>query len=211
MKVELFFDCSSPWAYLGFECIQRLAPEIGLDVRFRPVLVGGIFNKVNRSIYHIRANVPAKIAYNDKDIADWSRITGIEIHFPPPVFPVNSAKAMRACLLLEPEGHLVAFARATFEAYWRDHEDISRTDVLAAICERIGIDPAGVIPQLNQQTSKDLLSAATDEAIERGAFGVPTFFLNETDMYFGVDRLHNLRFAVERLRGASEPGSSHTL
>ncbi len=196
MKLELFFDCSSPWAYLGFEEAQPLAAELDLDLVFRPVLVGGVFNAVNTSVYHTRENVPAKIAWVAKDLRDWSRATGLKINFPPSVFPVNSAKAMRACLLLEQRGSLPSFARAAFEAYWGRGEDISREPVLADICRAIDIDPASVIPHLADDGPKARLRANVDELIARGGFGVPTFFLDATDFYFGVDRLPMVRAAV---------------
>ncbi len=196
MKLELFFDCSSPWAYLGFEAAEPLAAELGLDLVFRPVLVGGVFNAVNSSVYHTRENVPAKGAWVAKDLRDWSRTSGLTINFPPVVFPVNSARAMRACLLLEERGALVAFARAAFEAYWGRGEDISQEAVLADILRSIGVDPESVVPHLNDDALKARLRSNVDELIARGGFGVPTFFLEETDFYFGVDRLAMVRAAV---------------
>ena len=119
--IEFFFDCSSPWTYLAFHNIQPMAAELGVPIAWRPILVGGIFNTVNPSVYASRENpVPAKAAYMRKDLADWARAAGLKIVFPPHVFPVNSVKAMRGCLLLEAEGKLTAFARAAFEAYWGD-------------------------------------------------------------------------------------------
>lgn len=202
MKLELFFDCSSPWSYLGFEQVQPLAAELRLDLVYRPVLVGGVFNAVNRSVYDMRENVPAKMAWVGKDLRDWARLTGLTIHFPPPVFPVNSAKAMRACLLLEERGALVAFARAAYHVYWGRGEDISQDAVLAAICRAIDIDPDSVLPHIDGEIWRGRLRANVDELIARGGFGVPTFFLDGDDMYFGVDRLPMIREAVRRA-GAS--------
>ena len=132
--IEFFFDCSSPWTWLAFRNLQPIARELGVEVRWKPVLVGGIFNAVNPSVYEFRERgVPAKQAYLRKDLADWSRLAGISIRFPPTVFPVNSVKAMRGCLLLEPEGRLVSFAEAVFHAYWSEDRDISQDAVLAEI------------------------------------------------------------------------------
>src|SRR6478609_3762450 len=72
--IEFFFDCSSPWTYLAFHNIQPLASEFGEEISWRPILVGGIFNTINPSVYEGRANpVPAKLAYQKKDMADWAR------------------------------------------------------------------------------------------------------------------------------------------
>ena len=100
--IEFFFDCSSPWTYLAFHNIQPLAAELGVPIRWRPVLVGGIFNAVNPSVYAMRENpVPPKRDYMLKDLQDWASEARLRIVFPPRVFPVNSVKAMRACIVLD--------------------------------------------------------------------------------------------------------------
>ncbi len=199
--IELFFDCSSPWTYLAFHNIQPLAAELDVAIAWRPILVGGVFNAVNLSVYESRDNpVPAKAAYLRKDLADWARLAGLKILFPPTVFPVNSVKAMRGCIFLEAEGKHVPFARAAFEAYWSDDEDIAQDDVLAGVCRRTGIDADFLFAGIAQQSVKDKLRANTEELIRRGGFGSPTMFVGGTDMYFGTDRLVLVRDAVERLR-----------
>jgi 2-hydroxychromene-2-carboxylate isomerase len=197
--IEFFFDCSSPWTYLGFHNIQPLAAELGVTIRWRPILVGGIFNSVNPSVYASRENpVPAKQAYQLKDMQDWARHSGLAIRFPPTVFPVNSVKAMRGCILLEPQGKLVPFAQAVFEAYWRDDRDISNDAVLAEASERAGVSAAAFFAGIARQEIKDQLKANTDELIRRGGFGSPTMFVCGDDMYFGNDRLPLVREALLR-------------
>src|SRR6185437_13981286 len=78
--IEFFFDCSSPWTYLAFHNIQPLAAEFGVEIAWRPILVGGIFNTINPSVYEGReAPVPLKARYMKKDLADWARSAGIAI------------------------------------------------------------------------------------------------------------------------------------
>ena len=199
--IEFFFDCSSPWTWLAFRNVQPVARELGVEVRWRPVLVGGIFNAVNPSVYEFRERgVPAKQAYLRKDLADWARLAGISIRFPPTVFPVNSVKAMRGCLLLEPDGLLVPFAEAVFHAYWRDDRDISQDAVLAEICAGVGVEPERFFAGIARADIKDRLRANTEEVIARGGFGSPTMFVGGDDMYFGNDRLGLVREAVLRRR-----------
>ncbi|HZB91258.1 MAG TPA: 2-hydroxychromene-2-carboxylate isomerase [Stellaceae bacterium] len=197
--IEFFFDCSSPWTYLAFAGIDGLAREFGARLEWRPILVGGIFNTVNPSVYATRDNpVPAKAAYMRKDLADWARLSGLDIVFPPRVFPVNSVKAMRGCLWLAPEGKLPPFARAVFEAYWGRDLDISEDAVLRAICAGLGIEPARFFAGIAEPGIKEQLRANTDELVRRGGFGTPTLFLDGDDMYFGNDRLPLLRAALQR-------------
>jgi 2-hydroxychromene-2-carboxylate isomerase len=200
--VELFFDCSSPWSYLAYHNLPAVAAEFGATIRYRPILVGGVFNAVNPNVYNSRnAPVPAKQAYSKKDLQDWARVAGIRIKHPPTVFPVNSVKAMRACIALEPEGRLVPFATRTFEAYWGDDKDISQNPVLAEIATGVGVDPDRLFAAIDQQPVKDQLRANTQELMDRGGYGSPTMFVDGSDMYFGNDRLPLLRAALARLAG----------
>ena len=194
--LEVFFDCSSPWTYLAFENLLAMQAELGFDIAWRPILVGGIFNAVNPSVYQSRETpVPAKAAYMKKDLADWARAAGLKILFPPSVFPVNSVKAMRGCIWLAPQGRLVDFARACFQAYWSEDRDISQDAVLAELCSRVGVDPAAFFAGISEPAVKDQLRANTEEAMARGAFGSPTMFLG-ADIYFGNDRLPLVRRAL---------------
>ena len=187
--LEFFFDCSSPWTYLAFSRIEALAERTGTTIDWRPILVGGVFNAVNESVYEARASPhPVKGRYYVKDLADWARYCGIEIGRPP-VFPVRSVDAMRAAIVAQDAGKLPAFAWATFRSYWGDLKDISQPDVLAEICATVGLDWETVSSRIKESDVKDRLRGNTEELIARGGFGSPTMFVNKTDMYFGNDRL----------------------
>lgn len=204
--IECFFDCSSPWTYLAFHNIRPMAREIGVPVRWRPILVGGIFNSVNPSVYAQRDHpVPAKLNYMHKDIQDWAAVAGLNITMPPTVFPVNSVKVMRACawLLEQPRPErMVTFAQAVFEAYWGDDQDISQDATITAVCERCNIDTTALMQGIAMQPIKDGLKANTEELVRRGGFGSPTMFVGD-DMYFGNDRLTLVRAAALRQKAAA--------
>ncbi len=98
-RLECFFDCSSPSTYLGFHNIQPLAADLNVAIEWRPILVGGLFNTINPSVYESRQNpIPAKQRYQAKDMLDWARHSGVKITWPTTVFPVNSVKAMAAAI-----------------------------------------------------------------------------------------------------------------
>ena len=203
--IEFFFDCSSPWTYLAFRAVQPLAAKLQVSISWRPVLVGGIFNSVNKGIYTAREDLSSpKNRYVLKDLQDCAREAGVTIVFPPKVFPVNSVKAMRGCLWMARDAGIrgvknpcLDFVEATFAAYFTRQEDISQDEVLAAICAQSGVDAAAFMAGIAQPEIKDALKANTEEAIARGAFGSPTFFVGD-DMYFGNDRLPLLAAAVKR-------------
>lgn len=198
--MEFFFDCSSPWTYLAFHRIGELAAEADAELIWRPILVGGVFNQVNASVYEQRAKpVPAKARYHAKDLQDWARLYGLKIGWPS-VFPVNSVKAMRGCLAAEEAGCLPKFARVVFEAYWGRDEDVSREDVLGLLAADVGLDAAALLARIAEPELKAKLRANTDELIQRGGFGSPTMFVDGDDMYFGNDRLPLVRRALREAR-----------
>ena len=197
--LEFFFDCSSPWTYLAFIRIQPLAARTGAIIEWKPILVGGVFNAVNRDVYERRANPdPRKAAYSAKDLQDWARLTGLKIIMPPPVFPVRATLAMRCALAAQEEGRVVEFSTNCFRSYWSDSQDISQSDVLMDVCRAAGLSGEHILARAQTPAVKDKLRANTDEVIARGGFGSPTMFVNGADMYFGNDRLELVEAALRR-------------
>jgi 2-hydroxychromene-2-carboxylate isomerase len=188
-KLEFFYDYSSPWTYLAFTRIEDVCRRCGADLEWRPMLVGGIFNTVNPSVYQSREKpVPAKAHYMMKDLKDWADFYGLKILFPPSVFPVNSVKSLRGALVALEHGKISEYSREVFAAYWGDDRDISRDEELAAIARRVGLDPAEYFEKIQQPPYKDRVRANTEECMKRGGFGTPTMFVGDS-MFFGNDRL----------------------
>ena len=118
-QLDFYFDCSSPWTYLAFHAVQPLAAELGVEIAWKPILVGGVFNAVNQTVYDSRAKPnPLKQAYMLKDLGDWAQLYGLGIVFPPTVFPVNSVKCMRGAFMALDEGKLVPYATSHARRCW---------------------------------------------------------------------------------------------
>lgn len=199
--LEVFFDCSSPWTYLGFHAIRRVAQELDTPIDWRPFLVGGIFNTSNPSVYAWRAApVPEKLRYQNKDLQDWARLYGLTINWPQRVFPVNSVKVMRGCIYLQPLGLMESFADAAFKAYWSHNRDISQNEIIADLLLNLQIDEKKFFAAIISDAIKNRLRANTEELQRRGGYGSPTFFVDGDDMYFGNDRVYLVRKALQRDR-----------
>jgi len=201
-KLEFFYDYSSPWTYLAFTKVEEVGRRAGAEVEWRPILVGGIFNTVNPSVYQFRETpVPAKASYLSKDLKDWSDFYGLKILFPPSVFPVNSVKSLRGALVALEHGKISEYSHAVFAAYWSDDRDISRDDELTAIVRTVGLDPAEFFEKIQQPKYKDRIRENTEECMRRGGFGSPTMFVGDS-MFFGNDRLVLVEHS---LKGAKRP------
>ncbi len=197
-QLEVFFDCSSPWTYLAFSQLPDLAARTGAEVLWRPILVGGVFNKVNQSVYEQRANAtPAKASYQLKDLRDWATRYQLAINWPT-VFPVRAVDAMRGAIVAQEAGKLVPYAMRCFEAYWGEDRDISQEGELKAIADEIGLDGEAFWVSVKSAPIKQALIENTEDLIARGGFGSPTMFVDGTDMYFGNDRLALVEAALTK-------------
>jgi 2-hydroxychromene-2-carboxylate isomerase len=187
-KLEFFYDCSSPWTYLAFSRIEDVARRHDAELVWRPILVGGVFNAVNPSVYEGREHpVKPKVRYYDKDLQDWARLYGLKIGHPT-VFPVNSVKAMRGAFVAHEHGKISPYSRGLFEAYWGEDRDLSRDEVLRDIVRMAGMDQDEFFKKIAASEYKEKLRVNTEELIERGGFGSPTMFV-DGEMFFGNDRL----------------------
>ena len=119
---------------------------------------------------------------------DWSKTRGLKIIMPE-IFPVNSVKAMRGAFYFLEEGNIEDYLDAVFYAYWTEGKDISDDAVLQSIIEVLKVNPDSFFEYIGTQELKEKLISNTQELMDRGGFGSPTFFIDETDMYFGNDRI----------------------
>jgi 2-hydroxychromene-2-carboxylate isomerase len=192
-KIEYFLDCSSPWTYLSFSGMMKLKEEKDFSIEWKPILVGGIFNSINPSVYESRKNpIKEKLEYSQKDMHDWSRLRGITINWPK-LFPINSVKAMRGAFYFIDHGGVELYLESVFRSYWTEGKDISEDNCLISIVSSLDISPDNFLEFINTDTTKDRLVKNTQELMDRGGFGSPTFFIGEEDMYFGNDRLQLIK------------------
>jgi 2-hydroxychromene-2-carboxylate isomerase len=191
-KVEYFLDCSSPWTYLSFRGMQELSKRKSFEIIWKPILVGGIFNTINPSVYESRQNpIKEKLVYSQKDLDDWSRSRGLNISMPK-IFPVNSVKAMRGSFFFQDVGKIEDYLEAVFFAYWTEGKDISDDNILKSIVDQLNGSAEEYFDFIKTPEAKERLISNTQELMDRGGFGSPTFFLNKDDMYFGNDRIQLL-------------------
>ena len=195
--IEFYFDCSSPWTYLAFVEILPLSQRQNVEIIWKPMLVGGVFNSVNKDVYEFRKNPnPLKLDYSSSDLDLWAKHRKIEISMPK-VFPVNSVKAMRGCLFAMQENCLPLFAQKVFEAYWGEGLDISDETIITKIAEEVDLYPQDFKQYIYSQEAKDLLMSNSSQLIEKKGFGSPTFFYKD-QMFLGNDRLNLLEEVIRK-------------
>lgn len=191
--VEFFFDFGSPTSYLAFTQLPRIAAERGARIRWRPMLLGGVFKATGNAS---PVTVPAKGRWMGQDIARWARRYGVPFSFNPN-FPINTLTLMRGAVglqLRQPE----SFARyrdVVFAALWQAGRNLGDAAVLAATLADAGLDAQAFAALVADPEVKAGLIASTDEAVARGVFGAPSFFVGDA-MFFGQDRLDFVREAL---------------
>ena len=181
--IEFFWDPASPYTYLAATQIDAQAQRCGAQVNWRPFLIGKAFEATGNKP---PVTVPAKGKYMSRDLRMWAKHYGVPFWFPR-VFPVNSVAALRIACALPPE-QAGAWALAVMSLYWTKDADISQPDTLKAVAASLGLDGEALLAATQDQAIKDRLRANTDEAIQRGVFGAPSFFVGE-QMFWGNDRL----------------------
>jgi 2-hydroxychromene-2-carboxylate isomerase len=193
-RVEYFFDYVSPFSYLADTQLPALAERTGAEIVYRPFFLGGVMQASKNSP---PVSVPNKGKYMFADITRWSSRYGVALN-PNPYFPVNTLHAMRAAVAALRDPRFGDFHRAMFRGVWVEGKNLADEGVLRAAIDAAGLDSATILARAKEQDAKDTLRRNSDEAVERGAFGAPTFFVGE-EMFWGNDRLD---FLEEALRGA---------
>jgi 2-hydroxychromene-2-carboxylate isomerase len=181
-QIEFYWDSASPYTYLAATQIEALAARHGARVVWKPFLLGKAFEATgNRA----PATIPAKGKYLFQDLRLWAQHYGVPFKFPK-VFPVASLTSLRiACSLADAE--IGRWALAVMQAYWAENQDIGQPDVLKAVAASLGWDGDDLVTRAQTPPVKDKLKANTEEAVQRGVFGAPTFFIGEA-MFWGNDR-----------------------
>ena len=177
-QIDYFFDIVSPYSYIASMLIEDVARRGNAKVNWKPFLLGGVFNAVGTT--DPPGVHPTKKPYLQKDLQRLSGHLKIPIKMPAD-FPARTVLAMRTLCGFNPD-EIVQATKILFEAYWVNNQDISDPKVLASIVGKDAVERAGI------QEIKDALFQSTDEAVRRGAFGAPTFFVKD-EMFFGHDRL----------------------
>ena len=198
-KLSFFYDLSSPWTYLAFNNVQDILVETRAEVRWRPFLVGGVFNAVNQGVYAARSNPnDPKVIHNFTWLHEWARLSALPLDFPTAHHPVKSVLPMRVCCALEGDQLVLQkFTKAAFDAYFAEGKNIDDPDVVAGIANSVGLEGLDLIEATATQAVKDRLRANTEEAISKGAFGSPTMIVNDGQLYFGNDQLPLVRQALQ--------------
>jgi 2-hydroxychromene-2-carboxylate isomerase len=199
-RLEFFYDLSSPWTYLAFTNLQPALKRTAASATYRPILVGGVFNAVNQSVYAAREqNENRKLAHSWKALKDWSALAGVEMNFPSVFHPAKSVNAMRfCCALVDDQPALTVFTKAAFERYFGAQENLDDPEVLVVAANSVGLDGEAIRAKSQADEVKARLRANTDELIARGGYGSPTIFVDRTDMYFGNDQLPLVEAALKR-------------
>jgi 2-hydroxychromene-2-carboxylate isomerase len=194
-EVEFWFDVGSPYSYLAWRALPKLAAEKGARIEWRPMLLGGVFKATGN---HSPAEIPAKSRWTRADMQLWAERIGTTIRMNPH-FPVNTLALMRGAVAMQMLGEepFLRYLDAVFRGMWVDARDMGDPDEVAAVLREAGFDPARVMALAGEPAAKERLKAATEEAVARGVFGAPTFFVGE-QMFWGQDRLAFVAQALDR-------------
>jgi 2-hydroxychromene-2-carboxylate isomerase len=191
---EFWFDFGSPAAYLAFTQIPSIEAETGAKAIYCPMLLGGVFQATGN---HSPATIPAKGKYIFNDFNRYAKRYGVPFNSNPH-FPINTLLLMRGASGLQqqqPE-QFSAYCNAVFQAIWVDSLNMNDPATVGTSLQKAGFDPQKLMTLANEQVTKDALKTATTDAVSRGVFGAPTFFVGN-QMFWGQDRLDFVKEALQ--------------
>jgi 2-hydroxychromene-2-carboxylate isomerase len=193
-QIEFFFDYGSPYSFLANGVIPKIAEKYGATLEYRPMLLGGVF-KATGNQSPMMETVEAKRNYGGGALRRTSELHNVPIsgnsHF-----PINTIGIMRLAVAAQREGVFDAYHAAMYPSFWQQGLDLGDPVVQGDVIRAAGLDAAKLLARASDDDVKGELRATTEEAVSRGAFGAPTFFVNG-EMFFGVDHLPYLVRALE--------------
>ncbi len=191
--LEFFYDFTSPTAYLAWARLPALIKRTGAKLVYRPMFLGGVMQTTgNRP----PGTVAAKARWMAADLGRWARRFNTS-YKPNPHFPMMTLMVQRAASEWVNRPDFEAYLAAIFNAAWQDQKNIADKAVLAEVLTTAGFSPEEFFAAAENPANKEKLKATTDEAVERGVFGAPTFFVGD-EMHFGQDRLDFVEEALMR-------------
>ncbi len=193
-QVEFFFDVGSPYSYLAYQQLPKIANLHGASIIWCPILLGGLFQATGNSS---PAEVPAKAMHAMKDLERWADHYGVKFKHNP-YFPINTLPLMRGAVGMQMyhTDKFHAYLTAVFSAMFRYPRNLGSMDELAEVLKEADISLDDFKALIKDDKVKEKLKQDTEAAVLRGVFGAPTFFV-EQEMYWGQDRL---LFVEEKLR-----------
>ena len=190
-NVTFCFDFGSPYSYLAYNNLDSIR-DAGGEVAILPVLLGGIFKATGNQP---PAAVQKKGEYMFKDINRWSKKLDIPFKMNP-YFPILTVPHMRGAVLAQRENILEKYMQVMFEAIWVKAMNLNDQEILTNIAEKSGIDPNQFAEEISSDEIKNKLKENTEFAISKGAFGVPTYYLDD-EMFWGID---SVKFLLDGLK-----------
>ena len=197
--VQFLFDFGSPNAYLSHQAIPAIAARSGARFDYVPVLLGGIFKATNnRSPAEAFAGIRNKPEFHALETERFVRRFHVKPYVMNPFFPVNTLNLMRAAIAARRDGVFDRYVEAAFHHMWVEPKKMDDPQIAIAALDASGLDGAGLLARAQEPEVKAELVANTQDAVARGAFGSPTFFVGN-EMFFGKEQLRE----VEELVAAS--------
>ena len=186
---DFIFDFASPNAYLVHNAIPEIEQRTGAKFIYKPCLLGGIFKATNNQAPMIAfGDIPAKMAYDGLEMERFiarHNLTNFKMN---PNFPIITLQLMRAATAAEADGYLMDFISAMLPCMWETGLKMDDPDVIRTAFTDAGFDADKLFEQMASDEIKGQLVANTQAAVDRGAFGIPTFFVGD-EMFFGKERL----------------------
>ena len=197
-KVDFYFDFASPNAYLSHKVVAGIEERTGAKFNYIPVLLGGIFKATNnKPPMEAFFGILNKNEYQSIEMQRFQERHGIDKFKMNPHFPVISLQIIRGAIGAQRDGYLDKYIEEVLKHMWEEPKKMDDPEVIKKAFTESGFDADRLMDQMQDPDIKAQLMANTEEAVKRGTFGIPTFFV-EDGIYFGKDTLWQVEEAVAK-------------
>ena len=191
-SIEFYFDFSSPYAYLGFKEIKKYEKKYPFQIRYMPIFLGGLHNSAGITPAAFN-KIKSKHMIQDTKLV--AKKKNIKFSFNS-YFPIKTLNFMRGAIIAKDDNYEKIYVEKIFDSIWRDGLNMNDNIIINKVLKNLDLNPSIFFGKVSDIKIKDKLKKLTNDALKKGIFGAPTYYVNKK-IFFGQDRLG---YAIDEIK-----------
>ena len=191
-SIEFYFDFSSPYAYLGFKEIKKYEKKYPFQIRYMPIFLGGLHNSAGITPAAFN-KIKSKHMIQDTKLV--AKKKNIKFSFNS-YFPIKTLNFMRGAIIAKDDNYEKIYVEKIFDSIWRDGLNMNDNIIINKVLKNLDLNPSIFFEKVSDIKIKDKLKKFTNDALKKGIFGAPTYYVNRK-IFFGQDRLN---YAIDEIK-----------
>ena len=191
-SIEFYFDFSSPYAYLGFKEIKKYEKKYPFQIKYMPIFLGGLHNSAGITPAAFNKIKSKHMIQDTKLVANKKNIKFSFNSY----FPIKTVNFMRGAVIAKDDNYEKIYVEKIFDSIWRDGLNMNDNTIINKVLKNLDLNPSIFFGKVSDIKIKDRLKKLTNDALKKGIFGAPTYYVNRR-IFFGQDRLS---YAIDEIK-----------